>query len=387
MEGRSLYGPILIASPGSTPSQHGIVDVTNSQWTQKVDLVSIFPPEIFEYIADNLFMLTPPQKNYCGSIHSRKPPFTDVHGFMAASPALHDMGMIRWVCVLTIRDPEDWALVLDKSNLIRELICLDGVFSSNHHTILNRFPYLHSITIDAHSDVYKNEMGRFSYRDVFSTLPPNVVQLEITCAHGPDLKIIEMVRGCCPKIEALRLGRCTMFNRTTPCEFWRGFPFDHDAYIASNGTDDYAHSVAQEINSLAQLKHLRLGVYLAPSTAVLAHRAYHVRKEAAPALINWQQALTDAAVHHAVNGPPDVSLLVEFYYPSPAPEPDFGPDSCSFCREAFYDQSKDFERSASAVMKTIIPSLEIVEWMDWFTPSHLGVSRYDVKRPQAVAAS
>ncbi|KAH7341840.1 hypothetical protein B0J17DRAFT_715004 [Rhizoctonia solani] len=178
-----------------------------------------------------------------------------------------------------------------------------------------------------------------------------------------------------------------MFNRTTPCEFWQGFPFDHDAYIASNGTDDYAHSVAQEINSLAQLKHLRLGVYLAPSTVVLAHRAYHTRKEAAPALINWQQALTNAAVHHGVNGAPDVSLLVEFYHHAPTSEAEFGPDSCSFCREAFYNQSKDFERSASAVMKTIIPSLEIVEWMDWFTPSHLGVSRYEFKHSEGTASS
>ncbi|KAG8712419.1 hypothetical protein FRC11_000190 [Ceratobasidium sp. 423] len=169
-----------------------------------------------------------------------------------------------------------------------------------------------------------------------------------------------------------------MFNRTPACEFWLGFPFDHDAYIASDGTDDYAHSVAQEIASLARLKHLRLGVYFAPSTVVLAHRAYHVRKEAAPAPINWQQALTDAAGHHNLNGPPDASQLIEIYHNASVTETNFGPDSCSFCRDAFYDQSKGFESSASSVMKTIIPSLEKVEWMDWFTPAHLGVSRYDV---------
>lgn len=31
-----------------------------------------------------------------------------------------------------------------------------------------------------------------------------------------------------------------MFNRTPACDFWTGFPFDHDAYIAADGTDDYA---------------------------------------------------------------------------------------------------------------------------------------------------
>ncbi|KDN50551.1 hypothetical protein RSAG8_01049, partial [Rhizoctonia solani AG-8 WAC10335] len=198
---------------------------------------------------------------------------------------------------------------------------------------------------------------------------------------------MEMVRACCPKIEALRLGRCTMFNRSTPCEFWLNFPLEHDAYMSSDGTDDYAHSAAQEITTLSQLKHLRLGVYLIPSTTVLAHRAYHDRKAAAPALINWQQALIDAAGPHGVNGPPDVSQLVEFCYNAPAMEADFGSDSCSFCRDAFYDQSKDLQRGASAVMKTIIPSLENVEWMDWFTPSHLGVGRYDVRPTEAVVSS
>ncbi|KAG8753556.1 hypothetical protein FRC11_007313, partial [Ceratobasidium sp. 423] len=362
-------------------------DVTNLTRGQNVDFVSIFPLEIFEHIADYVFMLTPPQKGYDGSIHSGKPPFPAVHGFMAASPALHEMGMIRWLCILTVRDPGDWSVALKKSNLIQELICLDGVISSENHAILQQFPYLHTVSIDVHGDAYKNTSGHFSYRDVFSSLPASVLRLEITCAHGPDLKIIEAVRECCPKIEALRLGRCTMFNRTPACEFWLGFPFDHDAYIALDGTDDYAHSVAQEMVSLTRLKHLRLGVYLVPSTIVLAHRAYHVRKEAAPALINWQQALTDAVVHHGVNGLPDASQLVEFYHHTPVTEAGFGPNSCSFCQDAFYDQSKNSERSASAIMKTIIPSLENVEWMDWFTPSHLGVSRYDVRATDEAANS
>jgi hypothetical protein len=117
---------------------------------------------------------------------------------------------------------------------------LDGVFNSENHDILSNFQSLHAVSINTHKDVYKNNLGRFSYRDVFGSLPPSVVRLETMCAHGPDLRIIEIVRKFCPDVEVLRLGRCTMFNKIPACEFWLGFPFEHDAYIASNGTDDYA---------------------------------------------------------------------------------------------------------------------------------------------------
>ncbi|KAJ1307462.1 hypothetical protein OPQ81_001562 [Rhizoctonia solani] len=339
MEGRDLHLSKTAISLKNPPCKNRTGDVDFLTRAKHGAFRSTFPLELFEPIADHLFALTP-QKDYVGSIHSIKPRFATVHGFMAASRALHDIGMLRWVRSLTIRDAEDWAIALRRPNLVRELICLDGVFGSSNQAILHQFPHLNSVSIDAHSDVHKNASGRFSYRDVFSSLPASVSRLEITYAHGPDLKIIETVRDCCPKIEALRLGRCTMFNRAAACEFWVGYPFDHDAYIASDGTDDYAHSVAQEMTFLTQLKHLRLGVYLVPSTVVLAHRAYHIRKEVAPALINWQQALSDAQGHHGGNGLPDASQLIEFYYRPSVAESEFGPESCSFCRDAYYDQSK-----------------------------------------------
>lgn len=73
---------------------------------------------------------------------------------------------------------------------------------------------------------------------------------------------------------------------------------------------------------------------------------------------------------------PEVSQLISLYHQEP--EADFGPDTCTFCREAFFEGAKDAERSASTVMKRIVPSLETVEWMDWFTPSHHGASCYCV---------
>ncbi|ELU40431.1 hypothetical protein AG1IA_05535 [Rhizoctonia solani AG-1 IA] len=378
MEGGNPHESTLITSLRNLPSQSRVVDTTDPLSRKQLDFISKFPLEIFGYIADHLFAATPPQKNHHGSIHSTKPPFSTVRGFMSASRPLHDMGMLRWVYLLTIRDSGDWEVVLKMTNSVRELICLDGALDSGNQSVLNQFPHLHTVSINAHEDVYKNASGRFSYRDVFNLLPTSILRLEITCAHGPDLSIMRIVRDHCPNIEVLRLGRCTMFNRIPACEFWLGFPFEHDAYIASHGIEDYAHSVAQEIVSLRRLKQLRLGVYLVPSATVLAHRAYHLREVAAPVPVNWQQALIDSGQQPAVNEPPDEPLLIEFYHRDEEAESKFGPDTCSFCRDGFYEQSRALERSASAVMKAMVPSLESVEWMDWFSPYHLGVSRCDV---------
>lgn len=79
----------------------------------------IFPPEIFEHIADNLIEIRSPPASGNQSICCRKPPFVDVKGFLAASFALHHIGMARWVRVLTIRAPEDWEIVLEWPLLVR----------------------------------------------------------------------------------------------------------------------------------------------------------------------------------------------------------------------------------------------------------------------------
>ena len=123
----------------------------------------------------------------------------------------------------------------------RELICLDGAFGKGiSHSVLTRFPNLHTISINAHGDITKSETGQFSYRDLFRELPSSILRFEVTHAHGPDLKVIETLKTCCPNLQVLRLGRCTMFNTSPACDFWTGYPHDHDAYISISGTDDYA---------------------------------------------------------------------------------------------------------------------------------------------------
>lgn len=259
----------------------------------------VFPLELFEHITARLIIFSPPQDATNGSLCSQKSSWSDVSGFMAASVLLHNIAMARWMRVLTIRSSEDWEKVLKQPHLVRyvswfvslmpahstrssdlsELTCLDCVIGSGiGQSILTRFPNLHTVSINAHSDVYRNQSGRFSYRDVFNSLPASLLRLEVTCAHGPDLKVIETVRRYCPNIETLRLGRCTMFNRTPACEFWSGFPFDHDAYIAADGTDDYAVCFSFICRSAFDIWHLSLALRRSGSLLVEMPRKLETRR-------------------------------------------------------------------------------------------------------------
>lgn len=337
------------------------------------------PPEILGKVAGYLMQLEPPGNHGDEQICARKPQWNDVRGFMEASPELHYMGFVLWVRVLTVRDHADWEKILELSNLVQELTCEDGAFGKGVlRSILTRLPKLHTIRINSHGDITRNETGQFSYRDLFRELPSSLLRFEITHAHGPDLKVIETLKTCCPNLEVLRLGRCTMFNTAPACDFWAAYPFDHDAYISIAGTEDYAHSVAQELVGFKKLESLRLGVYFIPSIIVLAHRAFHVRGMQAPLQLTWQQALTDLLNLSQTEPPqePQSSQLVALYHQ--APEAKFGPDTCSFCRDLALEESGAAEHAANAILKNLVPSLRTIEWMSWFTPSHLGVSSHVV---------
>ncbi|QRV74693.1 hypothetical protein RhiJN_02708 [Ceratobasidium sp. AG-Ba] len=288
------------------------------------------------------------------------------------------MGYQLWIQVLTVHKHEDWEQIFERSPSVLELRCLDNAFTSETpKKILVQFKCLRALYIDAHGDIIRRESGQFAYRDLFKALPASLLRLEIAHAHGPDLRVIQTVRAHCPDLAVLRLGRCSMFNRIPPCAFWQEYPLDHDAYIAAIGTDDFAHSVAQELVSMHNLKALRIGVYFMHSNAVLAHRAYHVRGVPAPDGVDWQQALS-VVENIPVPQPParlDQNLLVKFYHQDA--EPDFGPDSCAFCYESF-EPSRGAEARANRIIKRLLPGLQIMEWMDWFSPSHRGVSQHAI---------
>ncbi|KAG8708750.1 hypothetical protein FRC09_001062, partial [Ceratobasidium sp. 395] len=164
-----------------------------------------------------------------------------------------------------------------------------------------------------------------------------------------------------------------MFNRAPACRFWETFPFDHNSYISDEGTDAYAHSLGQELAPLHNLEVLRLGVYLTPSNIVLAHRAFHSRNLPGPDVIDWQQALAPLVDNHVaapLNGT-QVQHLVLLLHQRPDPKKKFSADACQFCREQFYTATMTAEESASAILKTVVPSLHRIDWMSWFTPQHL----------------
>jgi hypothetical protein len=118
---------------------------------------------------------------------------------------------------------------------------MDGVLSNpRHQRVLSDFNHLYAISIDAHCDVSCDGHSQFAYRDLFVSLPHSLRRLEVTRSHGPDINIISTVKECCPSLEELRLGRCTVFNSSSACGFWRSFPLDHDAYMSIEDTDTYA---------------------------------------------------------------------------------------------------------------------------------------------------
>ncbi|KAG8784457.1 hypothetical protein FRC12_018677 [Ceratobasidium sp. 428] len=343
-----------------------------------------FPPELLELIAELLFQLQPQNGSTSGEetlVCCTKPSWGDVRGFMAASPALHHMGMMRWLQVLTIQEPGDWALAVRYSSVVREIRCLSGVLTSgSDKLILASFLRLHTLSIDTHDDVIQSG-NRWMYRKPISFLPSSIVRLEITHAHSPDVNFISAVKRHCPALEELRLGRCTMFNRSSACDFWRSFPLEHSSYISDGGIEEYASSLAQELAPLRNLKVLRMGIYLASSSAVLGHRLYHTRGRLAPDAIDWQlaiplaqQLLDDDAGENPVHvEPANTEVLINLLHQS---DSEFDDNTCSLCATQYRQANQDAEANANNILIGLVPSLETIQWMNWFTPKHLGVSSY-----------
>ncbi|CUA76038.1 hypothetical protein RSOLAG22IIIB_02045 [Rhizoctonia solani] len=294
---------------------------------------------------------------------------------MQASLETHNLGFERWVSVLTIRDSQDWEIAFKFSHLIRELVCLDGTILPSESSVLARFPRLRAVCVDSHEDVRPvTGVHRFAYRDVFSSLPSTLRHLEIKHAHGPDVNVISCVKRHCPELESLWLGRCTMFNRTPSCSFWASFPLEHDSYISSEGTDGYAHSLGDELSALRNLRSIRLGIYLVPSTTVLAHRLFHARNLPVPPIINWQTQLHPPphTNQNEQNPQPQpqlaqISDLVALLHQAPEK------DACKQCHQEFFPSTQSAESDATGILKEMLARLELVEWMDWYSPFHLGV--------------
>ncbi|KAG8761039.1 hypothetical protein FRC11_014492 [Ceratobasidium sp. 423] len=310
------------------------------------------PPELLERVADLLFQPAPPSPNPSSatSIRCAKPMWHGVTGFMSASSDLHIMGYRRWLQVISVKNADDWDVIIQHIELV--------------------------------SDVWHDEHNRFTYRDVLSALPPSLKRLEIEHAHGPDIRIISLVKEHCPRLEELILGRCTMFNRSPACDFWVSFPHDHDAYMSNIGTDAYAHSLGNELAPLRHLRSLRIGLYFVPPDIVLTHRLYHRRDLPAPEIIDWQTAipLAELPAHMLLQEPPpDVELatttqLVSLLHRRDEETRD--EFKCPRCFEITDASGREAETSANSILRGCLPTLTNIEWMGWLTPGHLGINSY-----------
>ncbi|KAF8594014.1 hypothetical protein BDV93DRAFT_549353 [Ceratobasidium sp. AG-I] len=151
-----------------------------------------------------------------------------------------------------------------------------------------------------------------------------------------------------------------MFNRVPACHFWASFPFDHDSYISSEGTDAYTHSLGQELAPLRCLKNIRLGVYLMPSSAVLAHKASHVRNLPAPTVIDWQQAVplaiqrTTDEIQPRPTGIPELVSVLHWN-----PKEQFELDSCSVKNNAI--ERRRIQKTSKPGRHSARHSLEWIE--------------------------
>ncbi|KAL5637746.1 hypothetical protein ACGC1H_002117 [Rhizoctonia solani] len=354
-------------------------------------LLPMLPIELIEKIADCLFQPITPTSDPSGAASGRyiKPPWRDVAGFMWASPSLHRMGYRRWLQAVSVKNVDDWKVILEHIELVREIRCFDGtLLDLSHQHTLSRIPNLRTATIDAHSDVWHDDLNRFAYRDILSALPCSLKRLEIEYAHGPDINIISLVKKYCPTLEELRLGRCTMFNRSPACDFWQSFPHDHDAYMSNIGTDAYAHSLGNELASLKHLRSLQVGLYFVPPDIVLAHRLYHRRGLPAPEMIHWQSAipLAELPTNPLLQElPPHVepattAQLVELLHRrDEESQIEF---KCQRCIEIVGASGNEAEQTANSILCEYIPTLVSVEWMGWLTPQHLGTnsSQFSPKR-------
>lgn len=82
------------------------------------------PIEMIERIADFLFEIEPPPLDRTGNtpITSSKPVWSGVEGFMQANLDLHNMGFLRWLHVITVKDNQDWKIISQNMRVVRCVI-------------------------------------------------------------------------------------------------------------------------------------------------------------------------------------------------------------------------------------------------------------------------
>ncbi|CAE6493981.1 unnamed protein product [Rhizoctonia solani] len=336
----------------------------------------VLPVEIIVYIIDEAVApaahSSPIPLNHTSfqPLVTPKSSFETIRGLSSTNHWIRARVLARWFRIMVVRDARDWDIVMKMqiSIHVMELRVFSQALAEPVATdVFMRFPNLHTALIDAHNDFVLHTQtpsdGSQSighYRLVAPQLPSTLRRLWITNAHGPDVRLIQNACVQCPQLEDLWIERCTLFSpRLLPdletgvqpvhmddredlgCHFWNSFPNDHDAYFASIGVADYAHSLAAELRPLKHLKRLHMGLYLTPTEALAAHRIHH----------------SNMNIH------------------GPLWEPD-----CQSCFEEFGSDTREAEESAATVLGYEVPSLEEMSWSSFHSINKAGRSIFEIIR-------
>ncbi|CAE7182872.1 unnamed protein product [Rhizoctonia solani] len=312
--------------------------------------------------------LVPLDRSSFQPLVASKSDFRAIRGLSSTNHWIRDRVLAQWFSIMVVREVGDWdiATSLRICAHVKELRVFSKALSeSAAKDAFMRFPNLHTAIIDAHNDFVlhspspANESQSIGhYRLVAPQLPSTLRRLWLTNAHGPDVRVIQNACAQCPQLEDLWIERCTLFSprlidtetviqtthtndQDSQCHFWRNFPNDHDAYFASIGVADYAHSLAAELRPLKHLKRLHMGLYLTPTEALTAHRTHHANMRIHGSL--WEPV-------------------------------------CQSCSDEFGTETQEAEESATTVLAYEVPNLEQVSWSSFYSINKAGRSTFQIMR-------
>ncbi|KAG9080110.1 hypothetical protein FRC06_007074, partial [Ceratobasidium sp. 370] len=288
----------------------------------------------------------------------------------------------------------------------RNLVCREWndrwpVPSPNRWVIVRPIVYFERVTLPVDLSPFNrlhfaslNFDGAFEYRDdawhllpLVSRLPECLRELEFLRSHASGRDVLHLVRELCPTITTLRLVFCTMFNNPE-CPWWPGHQEQADHHYLrtheSPGVDQYANSVAQELQGFSRIKRLHLGDYLTPFQAVTRHRtqvdhiAHHSVRDATEYIdhVSFHSVMhfnAAWAVQHPDIPPPDTTI----HRLAPL---ELWSEACPACMDEWADAIELAERRAASILAMRVLTLCSVSFASFVAERRTAPSEWVVSR-------
>ncbi|KAG8682195.1 hypothetical protein FRC08_015131, partial [Ceratobasidium sp. 394] len=233
----------------------------------------------------------------------------------------------------------------------------------------------------------------FEYRDdawhllpLVSRLPESLEEIEFLRSHASERDVIHLIRELCPTITTLRLVFCSMFNNPE-CPWW----FGHQEQIGHHylkthelsEVDQYATSLARELQDLPRIKRLHLGVYLTPFQAVTDHRvrADHIEHHCAQ---DSREYIDHINIHNVANFDAEWAA-----HHQGIPAPDTAIDKlaplklwekpCPVCVDEWTNNSERAERRAASILALHVPTLCSVSFASFVAERRTAPSEWKIQ--------